>query len=139
MPCFNLILLLLLIIIMFMKVKPVILFLNPEDEVGPSISSSVVLCTFVLSVYIVVLVLVFYLCPPHSAKGAHPYRKAYRSRGIKMAAPPLDSPCDRPLTYPGGSKKLVKSAKGRSGSTLVITLWRRNISVLYKDSVRTAM
>jgi hypothetical protein len=39
------------------------LFLDPEDEVGPSISSSVVLCSFVLLVYIVVLDLVFYLCP----------------------------------------------------------------------------
>jgi hypothetical protein len=36
---------------------------NPQDEVGPSISSSVVLCSFVLVVYIVKLVLVFYLCP----------------------------------------------------------------------------
>jgi len=26
----------------------------------------------------------------HSAKGALPYRKACRSRGIKVAAPPLD-------------------------------------------------
>jgi hypothetical protein len=39
------------------------LFLDPQDEVGPSISSSVVLCFFVLLVYIVMLVLVFYLCP----------------------------------------------------------------------------
>ena len=39
------------------------LFLNPQSGVGPSISSSVVLCTFVLLVCIVMLVLVFYLCP----------------------------------------------------------------------------
>ena len=39
------------------------LFLNPQDEVGPSISSSVVLCSFVLLVDIVVLVLLFHLCP----------------------------------------------------------------------------
>ena len=39
------------------------LFLDPQDVVGPSISSSVVLCYFVLLVYIVVLLLVFYLCP----------------------------------------------------------------------------
>ena len=38
------------------------LFLDPQDEVGPSISSSVVLCFFVLLVYIVVLVLVVCLC-----------------------------------------------------------------------------
>ena len=39
------------------------LFLNPQDEAGPPISSSVVLCSFVLLVYIVVLVLVVCLCP----------------------------------------------------------------------------
>ena len=39
------------------------LFLDPQDDVGPSISSSVVLCSFVLLVYIVVLVLVVCLCP----------------------------------------------------------------------------
>ena len=43
-------------------VRSVILFLNPQDEVGPSISSLVVLCSFVLLVYIVMLVLVVYLC-----------------------------------------------------------------------------
>ena len=48
---------------MFMKGYVCFLFLNPQDEVGPSISSSVVLCSFVLVVDIVVLVLVFYLCP----------------------------------------------------------------------------
>ena len=37
--------------------------LYPQNEIGPSISSSVVLCVFVLLVYIVALVLVFYLCP----------------------------------------------------------------------------
>ena len=50
----------------------------------------------------------------HSAKGAHPYRKACRSRGIKVAAPPLDSPCDGPVTYPGDTKVLIKSSEGRS-------------------------
>ena len=35
-----------------------------------------------------------------------------------MAAPLLDSPCDRPVTYPEDSKTLVKSLKGRSGPTL---------------------
>ena len=39
------------------------LFLDPQDEVGPPIFSSVVLCSFVLSFDIIVLVLVFYLCP----------------------------------------------------------------------------
>jgi len=38
------------------------MFLNPQGEVGPSISFSVVLCSFVLLVYIVVLVLVVCLC-----------------------------------------------------------------------------
>ena len=41
----------------------VFLFLDPQDEVGPSFSSSVVLCFFVLLVYIVMLVLVVCLCP----------------------------------------------------------------------------
>ena len=44
-------------------VRHVILFLDPQDGVGPSISSSVVLCFFFLLVYIVVLVLVVCLCP----------------------------------------------------------------------------
>ena len=57
----------------------------------------------------------------HSAKGAHPYRKPCRSRGIKVTAPPLDSPCDGPVTYPGDTKILVKSSKGRSGPTLNTT------------------
>ena len=39
------------------------LFLDPQDEVGLSISSSVVLCSFVHFVYFVVLVLVVCLCP----------------------------------------------------------------------------
>jgi len=52
-----------IIIIMFLKGQACFLFLDPQDEVGPSISSSVVLCSFVLLVYIVVLVLVVCLCP----------------------------------------------------------------------------
>ena len=35
------------------RVRSVIRFLNPQDEVGPSTSSSVVPCSFVLLVYIV--------------------------------------------------------------------------------------
>ena len=45
------------------SVRHVSLFLDHQDEVGPSISSSVVLCFFVLLVYTVVLVLVVCLCP----------------------------------------------------------------------------
>ena len=45
------------------RVRHVILFLDPQDEVGPSISSSVFLCFFVLLLYIIVLVLVVCLCP----------------------------------------------------------------------------
>ena len=53
------------IIIMFMNVQACILFLDPQDEVAPSISSSIVLCSFVPLVYIVVLILVVYIqvCP----------------------------------------------------------------------------
>ena len=39
------------------------LFLDLQDGVGPTISSSVVLYSFVLLVYIIVLVLVVCLCP----------------------------------------------------------------------------
>jgi hypothetical protein len=38
-----------------------------------------------------------------------------RSRGIKVAAPPLDSPCDKPVTYPGDTKIFVKPSERRSG------------------------
>jgi len=48
---------------MFLKGYACFLFLDPQDEVGPSISSSVILCFFVLLVYIVVLVFVVCLCP----------------------------------------------------------------------------
>ena len=52
------------IITMFLKSQACFLFLVPQNEVGPSISSSVFLCSFVLLVYIAMFVLVFYLCPP---------------------------------------------------------------------------
>jgi hypothetical protein len=52
-----------IIIIMLMKSQACFLFLDPEVEVGRSISSSVFLCFFFLLVDIVVLVLLFYLCP----------------------------------------------------------------------------
>ena len=45
------------------RVRHVSLFLDPQEEVGTSISSSVVLCFFVPLVYTVVLVLVVCLCP----------------------------------------------------------------------------
>ena len=45
------------------RVRHVSLFLDPPDEVGPSISSSVVLYFFVRLVCILVLVLVVCLCP----------------------------------------------------------------------------
>jgi len=32
-----------------------------------------------------------------------------------VAAPPLDSPCDGPVTYPGDTQILEKSSKERSG------------------------
>jgi len=38
-----------------------------------------------------------------------------------VAAPPLDSPCDGPVTYPGDTKILVKSSKQKSGPTLNTT------------------
>jgi len=45
-----------IVIIMFRKVRFDSCSLYPQNEIGPSISSSVVLCVFVVSVYIVVLV-----------------------------------------------------------------------------------
>jgi hypothetical protein len=36
-----------------------------------------------------------------------------------VAAPSLDSPCDGSVTYPGDTKILVKSSKGRSGPTIL--------------------
>jgi hypothetical protein len=36
-----------------------------------------------------------------SAEEAHPNREACQSKCIKVAAPPLDLPCKRPVTYPG--------------------------------------
>jgi len=47
-----------IIIVMFLKGYACFLFLDPQDKVDPSISSSVVLCSLVLLVYIVVLALV---------------------------------------------------------------------------------
>jgi len=38
-----------------------------------------------------------------------------------VAAPPLDSPRDGPVTYPGDIKILIKSSKGISGPTLNMT------------------
>ena len=46
------------------------------------------------------------------------HTRTEKHAGIKVAAPPLDSPCDGPVTYPGDTKILVKSSKGRSGPTL---------------------
>ena len=57
----NIIIIIIFVVIMFMKAS--FLFPDPQGEVGPSVSSSVVLCSIIHLVYIVVLVLVFYLCP----------------------------------------------------------------------------
>jgi hypothetical protein len=131
------------------RFSKVILFLNPQDGVGHSISSSVVPCSLIHSVYIAVdrvtgrkttattaAALSANPTPTstkaeaawplgnaadtaadgrgcrrkasalnwtHSAKTAQSYIKSCRSTGIK-ATQPLDSPCDRPVTYPGDSK-----------------------------------
>ena len=55
------IIIIIIIIIVFLKGWACFLFLNPQDEGSPSISSSVVLCSFVLLVYIVVLFLILIL------------------------------------------------------------------------------
>jgi hypothetical protein len=46
---------------MYKKAEVCFLFLDPQAEVGPSVSSSVILCFFVLLVYIVMLVLYIYI------------------------------------------------------------------------------
>jgi hypothetical protein len=51
-----------IIIIRLVKHWACFLFLDPQNEIGFSISSDL-LCSFVLLVYIVTLVLVTYLCP----------------------------------------------------------------------------
>jgi hypothetical protein len=43
------------------------------------------------------------------------------SRGIKVAAPLLDSHCDGPITHPGDIKTLGIPSKGRSEPTLNMT------------------
>ena len=47
-----------------------------------------------------------------------------------MAAPPLDSPCDRLVTYPGDIKTLRIPSKGRSGLTLYIYIYKIIFSTL---------
>jgi len=37
----------------------------------------------------------------HSAREAHLNRKACKSTGMKVVAPPLDLPCKKPMTYQG--------------------------------------
>ena len=59
-----------------------------------------------------------------------------------MAAPPLDSPCDGPVTYPGDIKTLIKSSKGRRGPTHNMTTRLgltdkelENFNIFYKCSL----
>ena len=47
-----------------------------------------------------------------------------------MAAPPLDLPCDGPVTYPGDIKTLRIRSKGRSGPSLKITDLKKLKSIL---------
>jgi hypothetical protein len=77
------------IIITFVKGKVCFLFLNPQDEVGPSISSSVVLCSFVLSVSLVVLVLVFSLCPSCVRVHSHSLQRTTISQGQYQGSPAI--------------------------------------------------
>jgi len=47
-----------------------------------------------------------------------------------VAAPPLGSPCGGPVTYPGDTKMLIKSSKGRRGWTLnFVFFWLLIINV----------
>jgi len=51
-----------------------------------------------------------------------------------VAAPPLDSPCDGPVTYPGDTKILVKSSKGRSGPVNIINTFYSGL-LMYVDNI----
>ena len=55
----------------------------------------------------------------HSAKGAHPYRKACRSRGIKVAAPPL-------LTV----RRAGNLSRGHQDTRLILKRKKRTDSIL---------
>ena len=136
----------LIIIIMFLKCQTCFLFLEPQDEVGPSLPRSSyvpssfwfilqclfwqsvsIFCTCCSHLYWYCFISFTMFCAPVFLSNTLilffiPYRKACRSRGIKVAAPPLDSTCDGPVTYPGDTKIQVKSSKGRSGPTLVSVL-----------------
>jgi len=39
-----------------------------------------------------------------------------------VAAPPLDSPCEGSVTYPGDTKILVKSSKGRGETNFILRI-----------------
>jgi len=124
---------------MFMKNWACFLFLDPQDKIGPSISSSAVLCSFVLLVYIVTLVLVFYLCPSSvcivaTFPGTVLFPLLYSvlpfsplihwffslssfvnpSKCLKIFICAASKRC----SYPGDIKTLLKSSKGRGGPTL---------------------
>jgi hypothetical protein len=51
-----------------------------------------------------------------------------------VAAPPLDLPCDGPVTYPGDIKTLRIPSKGRSGPTLNMT--KKNHCIREKNRSR---
>jgi hypothetical protein len=61
-----------------------------------------------------------------SGRWVHPHRTAYRTRGIKVAAPPLGLPSERQVTYPGDilyysrNLKIKKKSKKERSVTLII-------------------
>jgi len=54
-----------------------------------------------------------------------------------VAAPSQDSPCDGPVTYPGNTKILVKSSKGRSGKKSINVLGKKSGSTEHSKGNKT--
>jgi hypothetical protein len=53
--------------------------------------------------------------------------------------PPLDSPCEGPVTYPGDIKTLVKSSKERSGPTLNVLELNEHLNLSNKTDKYTCI
>jgi hypothetical protein len=50
-----------------------------------------------------------------------------------MAAPPLDSPCDGPVTYPGDINTLIKSSKGKAYILTNLTKFKYWVAVVMQQ------
>jgi len=48
-----------------------------------------------------------------------------------VAVPPLDSPCDGPVTYPGDIKTLIKSSKG--GTNFILRIKKQETHLILPE------